>query len=93
MQGGKYWPRLQKAPGKLAFVKTDFSKYKDEDEDDEPENNQQDMNAQLAQMMAMQGQGGMPGMSPDIMKMMADAKAGASEQIDSDDEEEAQATS
>ncbi|CAG8453100.1 794_t:CDS:2 [Diversispora eburnea] len=30
-----YWPRLQKEKGKVTFLKTDFSKWKDEDEDDE----------------------------------------------------------
>lgn len=83
----KFWPRLQKQPGKLSFVKTDFSKYKDEDEDDdEPAvDPQAGMNAQLAQMMSgmpgmggMSGMGGMPGMGgmdPAMLeKVMANSK-------------------
>ncbi|RHZ54197.1 hypothetical protein Glove_429g10 [Diversispora epigaea] len=30
-----YWPRLQKEKGKVTFLKTDFSKWKDEDEEEE----------------------------------------------------------
>ncbi|CAI2186371.1 8451_t:CDS:2 [Funneliformis geosporum] len=30
-----YWPRLQKEKGKVSFLKTDFSKWKDEDEEEE----------------------------------------------------------
>ena len=32
---GPHWPRLLKAPGKPAFLKTDFAKWKDEDEETE----------------------------------------------------------
>ncbi|KAG9293062.1 hypothetical protein G9A89_016424 [Geosiphon pyriformis] len=33
--GQSYWPRLQKVKGKIPFLKTDFSKWKDEDEEEE----------------------------------------------------------
>jgi prostaglandin-E synthase len=53
-----YWPRLQKPAGKLAFVKTDFAKWKDEDEEDEPQpySNQDLMNEQLMMQMMQGGQ-------------------------------------
>lgn len=38
-ESGPYWPRLTKASGKLHFVKTDFSRWKDEDEEEEESNN------------------------------------------------------
>ncbi|KAI1300736.1 hypothetical protein EDD11_005959 [Mortierella claussenii] len=54
-----WWPRLNKGSKKLNFVKTDFARWKDEDdEDDEPEANQpMDMGG-----MPGMGMGGMPGM-------------------------------
>lgn len=30
--GDKYWPRLVKAPGKCGYIRTDFDKWVDEDE-------------------------------------------------------------
>lgn len=32
----KFWPRLLKSTGKAGWLKTDFSRWKDEDEEDEP---------------------------------------------------------
>lgn len=95
-KGKSFWPRLNKT-GKLGYIKTDFSKWKDE-EDDEEDQDQSDpamqsagMSDQLMQMMA----GG--NMSPDMMGMMGGAGAGSAaaggntnvniEEIDSDDEE------
>jgi prostaglandin-E synthase len=78
----KYWPRLQKQSGKLQFVKTDFAKWRDEDEEDDVEPQQpQDMMNQELMMKMMQGggMGAMPGM--DAMSGMGE------EQADSDDEE------
>ncbi|KAJ3365523.1 hypothetical protein HDU91_002200, partial [Kappamyces sp. JEL0680] len=47
-----FWPRLNKS-GKLAWIKTDFAKWKEEDEDDEEEAPGGDtmMNDQMMQMM------------------------------------------
>ncbi|KAF9118508.1 hypothetical protein BGX30_004528 [Mortierella sp. GBA39] len=63
-----WWPRLNKG-SKLNFVKTDFARWKDEDEeDDEPEQNEAaDMGGMggmdLQSLMASMGQGGgMPDM-------------------------------
>jgi hypothetical protein len=77
--GAKFWPRLQKSAGKLSFVKTDFSKYVDEDEDDEAPfnpyaNPQASLNEEMMKMMG--GMGGMPGMNPDLLK-----KLGEQEQV------------
>ena len=47
-KGKEYWPKLLSTP-KPNFLKTDFSRWKDEDEDDE-------------EMAGMPGMGGMPGM-------------------------------
>ncbi|KAJ1961922.1 p23 chaperone protein wos2, partial [Dispira parvispora] len=48
-----YWPRLQQGKTRPNFLKTDFSKWKDEDEEDEEEE---------GGMPGMGGAGGMPGM-------------------------------
>ncbi|XP_055350526.1 co-chaperone protein daf-41-like [Paramacrobiotus metropolitanus] len=34
---GKFWPRLLKSTGKAGWLKTDFSRWKDEDEEDDEE--------------------------------------------------------
>ena len=47
----EYWPRLTKASQKLHFLKTDFDKWVDEDEQDAVNDDD-----------AMAGMGGMPGM-------------------------------
>ncbi|KJA29359.1 hypothetical protein HYPSUDRAFT_127652 [Hypholoma sublateritium FD-334 SS-4] len=57
-QKAEYWPRLTKEKVKNAFLKTDFSKWVDEDEQDEvPADIPDDMD-----MGGMGGMGGMPGM-------------------------------
>ncbi|KAJ3024907.1 UNVERIFIED_CONTAM: hypothetical protein HDU68_007667 [Siphonaria sp. JEL0065] len=60
VKGAGYWPRLlTKSAGKPHFLKTDFSKWKDEDEEDE------EVEAAPAGGMDMSqfsGMGGMPGM-------------------------------
>ncbi|KAI9095546.1 HSP20-like chaperone [Phlyctochytrium arcticum] len=60
-KGQEYWPRLMKEKTKTHWLKTDFSKWKDEDEDDEvaaPGFGDMD----LSQFQGMGGMGGMPGM-------------------------------
>ncbi|KAF9478724.1 HSP20-like chaperone [Pholiota conissans] len=80
----EYWPRLTKEKVKNAFLKTDFSKWVDEDEQaDAPEDAPEDMDPMggmggmpgmggMGGMPGMGGMGGMPGMGGmDIEKMMA----------------------
>ncbi|CDS14405.1 hypothetical protein LRAMOSA06574 [Lichtheimia ramosa] len=55
-----YWPRLQKG-GKLNYVKVDFSKWKDEDEEDEEENADPMGGMDFQSLMAQAG-GNMPTM-------------------------------
>ncbi|KAJ3323168.1 hypothetical protein HDV06_002180 [Boothiomyces sp. JEL0866] len=83
----KFWSRLHKGSGKLAFVKTDFSRYQDEDEDEEEKADPMSgMNDQLAQMMG--GMGGAGGFNPDMLKMMGgNADAGLTPTDDSDDDD------
>lgn len=59
----EYWPRLTKAKVKSNFIKTDFSKWVDEDEQDgEPiKDDDFDMGG-MGGMPGMGGMGGMPGM-------------------------------
>lgn len=53
----EYWPRLTKEKLRLHYIKTDFDKWVDEDEQDEqPEEDD------MSNMMNMGGAGGMPGM-------------------------------
>jgi prostaglandin-E synthase len=75
-----FWPRLNKT-GKLSFVKTDFSKWKDEDEDEEEmpanaTNFQDQMNEQMMMQMLSQ------------QNSMNNGGAMNFEEVDSDDEEE-----
>ena len=53
----EYWPRLTKEKVKNAFIKTDFSKWVDEDEQDGVPVADEDFD-----MGGMGGMGGMPGM-------------------------------
>ncbi|XP_067933740.1 co-chaperone protein daf-41-like [Watersipora subatra] len=86
---GPYWPRLLKSKTKVHWLKTDFDKWKDEDETDEED----------AGMMGMGGPGmGGPG-GMDLSSMMAnmgnfnaeappgDEDGGKEEEEDSDDED------
>ncbi|KAJ3195495.1 hypothetical protein HK101_011931 [Irineochytrium annulatum] len=68
-QGEEYWPRLLKQAGKNNFLKTDFSKWKDEDEEEEAP-----PGMDMSQFDAMNGgmgggMGGMGGMG-NMMNMM-----------------------
>ncbi|KAK7109853.1 prostaglandin E synthase 3-like isoform X2 [Littorina saxatilis] len=72
-----YWPRLTKEQKKLHFLKTDFSRWRDEDDSEEEVEEKEDFN--LDEMMnSMGGMGGFNG---------ADLGGPAEEQEDSDDEE------
>jgi len=62
----EYWPRLTKDKKKLQFVKTDFSKWVDEDEQDGAEDDGPDPSdmggMDMASMMGGGGMGGMGGL-------------------------------
>jgi hypothetical protein len=81
-----YWPKLTNA--KLNFVKTDFSRWKDEDEEEEEEMGGMGMPGMEGMDFSnFGGMGGMPGMGGmDMNAMMESIKGGDSP--DSDDEEE-----
>jgi len=70
----EYWPRLTKEKGKNAYIKTDFSKWVDEDEQEETSpaaDLDNDMNFGGMDMGGgMPGMPGMPGGMPDFSKMM-----------------------
>lgn len=73
-EGSPFWPRLNKT-GKLAYVKTDFSKWKDEDEDDEEEDLPQQRGPGMSdQLLNMMGNGQL---SPDMLQSMMGGAAGA----------------
>ncbi|KAJ7151556.1 HSP20-like chaperone [Mycena filopes] len=57
-QQAEFWPRLTKEKVKNAYIKTDFSKWVDEDEQDGPEAKEEDEDP----MGGMGGMGGPPGM-------------------------------
>lgn len=92
----EYWPRLLKESKKVHFLKTDFDKWVDEDEQDEAAD-EPDMNPgadgglggiDFSQLGAMGGgAGGMPGM-PDMSALagMQGMQGGAGEEEGSDDE-------
>ncbi|KAJ3410588.1 hypothetical protein HDV05_003625 [Chytridiales sp. JEL 0842] len=92
-----YWPRLLKASGKPHFLKTDFSRWKDEDEsDDEGAGKDFDMSnfggmggMDMASMMGgMGGMGGLGGMGGGAGGMDFSQFAGGAEGGDSDDEDD-----
>ena len=58
----EYWPRLTKEKVRNAFIKTDFSKWVDEDEQDEKAALDDDFDMGGMDMGGMGGMGGMPGM-------------------------------
>lgn len=71
----EFWPRLLKDAKKVHFLKTDFDKWVDEDEQDEaPEDD-------LGNMGGMGGMGGMPGMG-DMSSMMGGGGGGDFSGID-----------
>jgi len=61
-----YWPRLTKDSKKLTFLKTDFNKWKEEDESDDDKDVGGDFDMSnfggMPGMGGMGGMGGMPGM-------------------------------
>ena len=58
----EYWPRLSKQKVKSTFVKTDFSKWVDEDEQDGEPVQEDDADMMGGGMPGMGGMGGMPGL-------------------------------
>ncbi|ESK88948.1 wos2 protein [Moniliophthora roreri MCA 2997] len=76
----EYWPRLTKAKVKNAFIKTDFSKWVDEDEQEgEPLPDDDFDVGGMGGMGGMPGMGGMGGLGGDMdfEKMMAQMGGGA----------------
>ncbi|KAL9133908.1 MAG: hypothetical protein Q9175_004912 [Cornicularia normoerica] len=62
----EYWPRLLKESKKVHFLKTDFDKWVDEDEQDAaPEDDMGGMGGMGGGMPGMEGMGGMGGMGGD----------------------------
>lgn len=58
----EYWPRLTKEKGKVFYIRTDFDKWVDEDEQDEPQGDDPMGMDDLSSFGGMEGLGGMPGM-------------------------------
>ncbi|KAF7319932.1 CS domain-containing protein [Mycena kentingensis (nom. inval.)] len=58
----EYWPRLTKEKVKSAYIKTDFAKWVDEDEQDGEVKDKEDDDFDMSGMGGMGGMGGMPGM-------------------------------
>ncbi|KAI5925940.1 HSP20-like chaperone [Camillea tinctor] len=85
----EYWPRLLKETGKLQFLRTDFDKWVDEDEQNEaPEED-------FSQFGGMGGgMGGMPGMGGgdfggiDFSKLGAGVPGGDEDEEDDDDDDD-----
>ncbi|KAJ7275571.1 HSP20-like chaperone [Mycena haematopus] len=76
-QKAEYWPRLTKEKVKNAYIKTDFSKWVDEDEQDGQEaKDDADLEDAMGGMGGMPGMGGLGGMGGpggmDFEKMMAE---------------------
>ncbi|RKF56902.1 Protein wos2 [Golovinomyces cichoracearum] len=65
----EYWPRLTKEKKKFGFIKTDFDRWVDEDEQDQPLEEDSDMLKYLRVPAFSGGMGGMPGMG-DMSSMM-----------------------
>jgi len=75
-EGGPYWPRLLKDSTKMHWLKTDFDKWRDEDDSDVDESKDAAFEDMMSKMGDYNGLGGGPGEDADI----------ANEE-DSDDEE------
>jgi prostaglandin-E synthase len=56
-KGKEYWPRLLEDKGKVHYLKTDFGRWKDEDDDDDVPNPMEGLD-----FSQFTGMGGMPGM-------------------------------
>ncbi|KZT23760.1 HSP20-like chaperone [Neolentinus lepideus HHB14362 ss-1] len=92
----EYWPRLTKEKIKTPFLKTDFSKWVDEDEQDGDKDikidDDFDMGGMGGGMPGMGGMGGMPGMGGmgdmDFEKAKMGSGAGPSGSAGADDEGE-----
>lgn len=100
--GAKFWPRLLKDSAKFHYIKTDFNKWVDEDEQEEvPEGD--DMANMMGGMPGMGGMGGMGGMDMsllmggmggaggdfDVSKLAAQMGLGVDADLAGDDEDDA----
>ncbi|ORY99383.1 HSP20-like chaperone [Syncephalastrum racemosum] len=82
----EYWPKLQKG-GKLNFLKVDFAKWRDEDDEDEEEGQDDPMGGMDFSQLMSQAGGNMPGM-PGGMANMPNFADDAAMESSSDEEEE-----
>jgi len=80
----EYWPRLLKEAKKLQFLKTDFDKWVDEDEQNEAPD---DDFSQFGGMGGMPGMGGGDFGGIDFSKLGGGAGAGGSDEEDEDDDD------
>jgi len=80
-KGKEYWPRLLEDKGKVHYLKTDFSRWKDEDDDDDDVPNPMEG----LDFPQFSGMGGMPGMG-DLGNMddMPDSDDDSSSDSDND---------
>jgi hypothetical protein len=77
-ESGPYWPRLLKQSGKFSWLKTDFNKWKDEDEEEEvvAPGAESPFGGDMASMMGGMG-GGMGGMDINQLMQMQGMMGGA----------------
>jgi prostaglandin-E synthase len=86
---GPFWPRLLKEAGKVSYIKTDFDRWVDEDEEDEAPGMADGFD--MSQFANMMGGGGMGGGAGGFdMSQLGDlaAQVGGEGDSDSSDEEE-----
>ncbi|CCF57957.1 hypothetical protein KAFR_0D03090 [Kazachstania africana CBS 2517] len=80
----EYWPRLTKEKIKYPYIKTDFDKWVDEDEQEEiPQTNDQDLNS-LDFSQLMQGAGG----AGNLQEMLGASANMTAREVESDEEDD-----
>ena len=85
-EAGPFWPRLVKEKEKLAYIRTDFDRWVDEDEEDEAPGLADGFDmSQFAQMMGGMGDGG--GMGGFDMSQLGDLAGAVDDDDDSDEED------
>lgn len=93
----EYWPRLLKDSKKVHFLKTDFDKWVDEDEQNEAADEDFSQFGGMGGMPGMGGMGGMPGMGGmdggdfggiDFSKLGGGAMPGADDEDDDDEDDD-----
>ncbi|XP_048756972.1 uncharacterized protein LOC125667491 isoform X1 [Ostrea edulis] len=86
---GHFWPRLIKDKVKVHWIRTDFNKWKDEDDSDyEDESGDMDLEAMMSKMGGLGGMDNPMGMMNNMGGMgMGGQEDGGKESEDSDDED------